>query len=79
MMGIIAAVNGMLSIAADIIAATHIKAMQVYIKFSCITSPDTGSIKKGTIYCPRYSKNLLPSTPPTSINRATKNIKRGIS
>ena len=77
--GIIAAVNGILSIAADITAATHIKAIQVIIKFSCITSPVTGSIKKGTIYCPRYSRNLLPSTPPTNIKRATKNISSGIS
>ena len=50
MIGIMAAVNGILSMAADITAATHIKAMQVNIKFSCITSPLTGSTMKGTIY-----------------------------
>ena len=77
--GIIAAVNGILSIAADITAATHINAMQVIMKFSCITSPVNGSIKNGTMNCPRYSRNLLPSTPPTSINSATKNISSGIS
>ena len=34
MMGIMAAVKGILSIAADIIAATHIKTIQVIMKFS---------------------------------------------
>ena len=65
-MGIMAAVKGILSIAADIIAATHIKTIQVIMKFSRITAPETGSIKNGTINCPKYSRNLLPSTPPTS-------------
>ena len=70
MMGIIAAVNGMLSIAADIIAATHMRMMHASKK---------SSFTKGMMNVPRYSKKPLPSTPPTIINRAIKNISKGIS
>ena len=70
MIGIIAAVKGMLSIAADIIAATHMRIMHASKK---------SSFTKGMMNVPRYSKNPLPSTPPTIINKAMKNISNGIS
>ena len=70
MIGIMAAVNGILSIAADIIAATHIRIMHASKK---------SSFTKGMMNDPRYSRKPLPSTPPTIMKSAIKNINNGIS